>query len=147
MKKLLVLFLIASVAFVKAEDNKLGNPITLKQKTSVSKILSNPAKFEGKKVLVEGKILAVCQGMGCWLDLAGTKEGEKIRVKVEDGEIVFPKDGKGKTVIVEGIVTKIDPKATMEHKEKMAGEHKEGEKDACETTATYQIKGLGAVIK
>lgn len=141
MKKLVVLILLLSVVLIKAEE-KFGKPITLKEKTSVSAILSEPAKYEGQTVLVEGKIIGVCQGMGCWLDVEGTKEGEKIRVKVEDGEIVFPKDGKDKIVMVEGIVSKVDTKATMEHKD-----HKEGEHDGCETTAVYQIKGLGAVIK
>ncbi len=142
MKKLVVLIFLLSVAFVKAEEEKFGAPITLKEKTLVSTILSDPSKFDGKTVLIEGTIVGVCQGMGCWLDVEGAKEGEKIRVKVEDGEIVFPKDGKGKTVLVEGVVSKVDTKATMEHKE-----HKEGEKDDCATEAVYQIKGLGAVIK
>ena len=142
MKKLVVFILLLSIVSVKAEEKKLGKSITLKEKTSVSTILSNPAKYDGKKVLVEGKIVDVCQDMGCWLDVAGTKEGEKIRVKVKDGEIVFPKDGKGKTVLVEGVVSKVDSEATTEHKDK-----KEGEKDDCATEAVYQIKGLGAVIK
>ena len=142
MKKLIVFILLVSVAFIKAEDKKFGKPITLKEKTSVSTILADPAKYDGKKVLVEGKIVDVCQEAGCWLDVAGAKEGEKIRVKVKDGEIVFPKDGKGKTVLVEGIVSKVDSKTAMEHKDK-----KEGEKDDCASEAVYQIKGLGAVIK
>lgn len=142
MKKLVVIILLLVVALIKAEEKKFGKPITLKEKTSVSTILADPAKFDGKKVLVEGKIVDVCQEMGCWLDVAGTKEGEKIRVKVKDGEIVFPKNGKGKTVLVEGVVSKVDTKTAMEHKDK-----KEGEKDDCTTDAVYQIKGLGAVIK
>lgn len=142
MKKLVVIILLLAVALIKAEEKKFGKPITLKEKTSVSTILADPAKFDGKKVLVEGKIVDVCQEMGCWLDVACTKEGEKIRVKVKDGEIVFPKNGKGKTVLVEGVVSKVDTKTAMEHKDK-----KESEKDDCTTDAVYQIKGLGAVIK
>jgi len=141
MKKLLVLVLLLSVAFVKAEEKKYGKSITLKEKTSISTILSDPAKFDGKTVLVEGKIVGVCQEMGCWLDLAGIKEGEKIRVKVKDGDIVFPKNGKGKTALVEGVVSKVEP-VTTAHKDK-----KEGAKDECATTAVYQIQGIGAVIK
>lgn len=142
MKKLFLLVLILSFSFIKAEEIKLGKEITLKKKTSLSTILANPAKFEGKTVLVEGTIADVCQEMGCWLDLTGTKEGEKIRVKVKDGEIVFPKDGKGKTVLVEGVVSKVETETAMEHKDK-----KEGEQEDCKTDAVYQIKGLGAVIK
>jgi hypothetical protein len=140
--KLLIVFLLISFAFVRAEE-KLGKSLTLKEKTSVSKILSSPAKFEGKKVLVEGKIADVCQEMGCWIDIAGEKEGEKIKVKVVDGEIVFPKDSKGKTVLVEGVIEKVTAEKT-EHKEMK--EHKDG--DGCEADkVSYRIKGLGAVIK
>ena len=49
--------------------------------------------------------------MGCWIDIAGEKKGEKIRVKVKDGEIVFPKDSKGKKVSVEGVVEEVKPEA------------------------------------
>lgn len=145
MKKLLIILLLASVAFVKA-DEKLGKEITLKEKTSVSKILSAPEKFDGQTVLVEGKIAEVCQSMGCWIDIAGEKEGEIIKVKVKDGEIIFPKDSKGKTVMVEGVVEKVTTTNTEHHEMKDEKEHKEGE--TCEADkVTYRIKGLGAVIK
>jgi hypothetical protein len=45
--------------------------------------------------------------MGCWMEISDT-EGEKIRVKVKDGEIIFPKDGAGRTATVEGEVYKIE---------------------------------------
>ena len=93
MKKLIAILILISVVYIHAEE-KLGKAISLKEKTSVSKILSSPESFEGK------------------------------------------------TVLVEGIISKVDTKAATEHKDK-----KEGEKDDCATEAVYQIKGLGAVIK
>ncbi|PKL82637.1 MAG: hypothetical protein CVV24_09030 [Ignavibacteriae bacterium HGW-Ignavibacteriae-3] len=145
MKKLLIVMILASVAFVKA-DEKLGKDLTLKEKTSISIILSTPEKFDGQKVLVEGMIADVCQEMGCWIDIAGEKEGEIIKVKVKDGEIVFPKDSKGKTVMVEGVVEKVTAAKTEHSEMKEVKDHKEGE--TCEADkVTYRIKGLGAVIK
>lgn len=102
MKKLLVAIVLICVTFVNTAEKKYGKEITLKEKTSVSTILTSPEKFEGKTVLVEGKILNVCQKKGCWIEVAGVKKGEKIKVK--DGEIVFPKNSKGKTALVEGVV-------------------------------------------
>ena len=148
MKKLLVLILLISVTFINAEVKKLGKEITIKEKTSISKILSAPAKFDGKTVVVEGKVLGVCEDKGCWIEIAGEKEGEKIKVKVEDGEIVFPKDSIGKTALVQGVVAPVKDEACTE--KEMA--EKKDKKDAfcCskdKTKKTYQIEGIGAVIK
>lgn len=170
MKKYLVVLLLVAFTFSTAANLKLGKQITLKDKSSVSKILKDPAKFEGKTVLVEGKILDVCQESGCWIEVAGEKEGEKIKVKVKDGEIVFPKDSKGKTVKVQGIVEEVTAANSCGghekegHKDTAAKETKSGcggcsgeetkakaETEGCcsdeDTSKIYQIKGLGAVIK
>src|SRR5690606_3015476 len=126
-----------------------GNEITLSKKTEISEIKSAPEEYLGEKVLVEGKILSVCQNMGCWMEIAD-ENGEKIRVKVKDGEIVFPKDGAGKTALVEGEVYKIEldeeeAKAFYEH---MAEEsNQEFDPSTVDGPVTiYQVKGAGAVI-
>lgn len=142
------LFLIALFLFVSninGEGEKYGKDISLKDKTSVSTILSAPEQFDGKTVLVEGKILNVCQGMGCWIEVVGENENEKILVKVEDGVIVFPKDAKGKTALVEGIVAEVQPSADEHQGDK---DHQHDGDDPCQPkTKTYRINGLGAIIK
>lgn len=117
MKKVILLAILFSVTFINAAEKQLGKAITLKDKTPISKIIAAPADFEGKPVLVEGKILGVCKEKGCWIEVAGEKKGEKIKVKVNDGEIVFPKDSKGKTALVEGTVEEV--KSAMACKEDM----------------------------
>ncbi|MFZ5948281.1 MAG: DUF4920 domain-containing protein [Stygiobacter sp.] len=149
MKNVILAFLIIStVSF--AKDDKLGKEISLKNKTAISTILKSPEKFEGKQVLVEGKILDVCQEAGCWIELAGNKDDEKIKVKVNDGEIVFPKDSKGKTALIEGVLEEVKNDKCTENEMKEEKHKNNEEKDSCcskETKKTYQIKGLGAVIK
>ena len=171
MKKYFVLLLILAVTLTNAADLKLGKSITVKDKSSVSKILSNPAKFEGKTVLVEGKILEVCQDSGCWIELAGEKAGEKIKVQFEEGKVSVPKNSQGKMVSVQGIVEVVSTANSCGDHEKESKSDKvvvkdeaksgcggcasagsdEEEGGSCgdkETTAkAYQIKGLGAVIK
>lgn len=145
-KLFIAVVLLFSVSFIHAEEEKYGKEITLKEKTSVSNILAQPDKFEGKTVLIEGEVVGVCQKMGCWMEIAGEKENEKIMVKVEDGEIVFPKDAKGKSALVEGVLTVVTPEGSEEHSHEGHDGH-EGE-DACSVKEkTYRIKGLGAVIK
>lgn len=144
-RSFLIIALFLFVTKINAEGEKYGKEITLKDKTPVTSILSSPEKFEGKTVLVEGKILNVCQSMGCWIEVSGENEGEKILVKVEDGVIVFPKDSKGKTALVEGVVAEVQPSAEENHDDK---EHKHDGDDPCNPkTKTYRINGLGAVIK
>ncbi len=137
---LLVVFLFAS-SFNAEDGKKFGNDLTVKEKTLISKILETPNDFVGKKVLVEGTVVGVCKKRGCWIDIASDKEYEKIRIKVNDGEIVFPMELKGKTALVEGEVYVIQP-----HPEHKKDNEKEG--DECVVPEVkYQIKGLGAVVK
>lgn len=147
MKKLIAILILISVVSIHAEE-KLGKAITLKEKTSVSKILSSPEKFEGKTVLVEGEILGVCDDKGCWIEIAGTKKDEKIKIKVEDGVIVFPKEAKGKTALVEGVVALVKAEGCGD---KEMAEKKDGEDAGCcskdKTKKAYQIEGIGAVVK
>jgi hypothetical protein len=144
-KSLFIITLFLLVSNINAEGEKYGKEISLKDKTAVSSILTSPEKFNGKTVLIEGKILNVCQSMGCWIEIAGENEGEKIMVKVEDGVIVFPKDAKGKTALVEGIVAEVQPSTDEHHAEK---DHQHDGDDPCNPkTKTYRINGLGAVIK
>jgi hypothetical protein len=144
---LLVLFFILPI---NAQDKELGAGITLKEKTPVSQILKDPESYLGKKVLVEGKVLDVCQHAGCWMEISGNAPGEKIKVKVKDGEIVFPVEANGHTALVEGEVYAIemDKDEAIEFYEHAA---EDAGKEFDPSTVTgpvtvYQIKGLGAVI-
>ncbi len=129
---------------------KLGKELTLNEKTKISGILSNPTDYIGKKVLVEGEVLAVCKMAGCWMEVTD-ENGKKIRVKVKDGEIVFPEEAIGKTAVVEGEVYKIEldeeqAKNYLEHMAEDAGEEFD-ESSVKGPMTLYQIKGFGAVIQ
>lgn len=153
-KNILSILLIISISVSFAKEEKYGKDIATKTKTSVSKILKAPDKFEGKTVLVEGEVLAVCQSKGCWIEVAGDEAGQKIKVKVEDGVIVFPQDAKGKKALVEGTLEEVKPEMSCEgHEEEKTAEHKDKKDEeagccsASKTAKVYQIRGLGAVIK
>ena len=153
MKKLLIIpiaLLFCGYLFAQTDDGKYGSEITLEEKTNISDILNSPEDYLDKKVLVEGEVLDVCQKMGCWMELESDVEGEKIKVKVKDGEIVFPVEAKGKTALVEGTVYKIEltQEEAAEYLEHEAEEQNE-EFDPSTVTGPmtiYQIKGLGAEI-
>src|SRR5262245_55657032 len=104
-KTLPLLAMLCALCF--AADTKLGQPLTLKSSTPIKDVLSSPDQYAGKTVQVKGKITEVCEMMGCWTNLADDS-GKMIKIKVNDGEIVFPKDAVGKTAIAEGTLKKIE---------------------------------------
>lgn len=132
------------------QAEKYGAALTLHDKTAVSAILSQPESYLGRKVLVEGQILEVCAKAGCWMEIAGDQPAQKIRVKVNDGEIVFPTAAKGKTAKVEGEIYKIelDAEQALGYQKHLA-EEQGVPFDSTSVSGPmiiYQIKGLGAEI-
>jgi hypothetical protein len=146
---ILVLVLISTV-LISAGQKNYGKKISLKEKTKISTILQTPEKFLNKKVLVEGTILAVCEKRGCWMEISSDKESQKIKIKVNDGEIVFPLSGIGKKALVEGELQKIS--LTKEDQIKQGKHEAEEHKTKFDPNSIkgpvtyYQIKGIGAVI-
>jgi gamma-glutamylcyclotransferase (GGCT)/AIG2-like uncharacterized protein YtfP len=161
MKNTLFVVLIVLIAntflFSQTDESKYGEEITLIEKTNISAILENPEEYLDQTVLVEGEVLDVCTKMGCWMELKSNPstgqasvEGERIKVKVKDGEIVFPMEAKGQTALVEGKVYKIEltKEEAMDYMEHIAEEKgEEFDPATVEGPMTiYQIKGIGAEI-
>ena len=145
------LIITANFVFAQTNTEKYGEPLSLKDKTKISEITDNPEAYLDKTVLVEGEVLDVCPMAGCWIELSSDKDGEKIKVKVEDGEIVFPQEAKGKSALVEGKVYKIELSKEeaidyYEHQAEERGEEFDPSKVSGPVTI-YQIKGSGAEIK
>ena len=136
--------LAAAATLTAAQETKLGSGVTLKEATPVNALIAKPADFVGKTIRVDGVATAVCEEMGCWLALSadGTKDSKTVRLKVEDGVIVFPMSAKGKNVSAEGVFEEVG--ATDEHAKEAAGEHAKHDATA---SKSYQIKATGAIIK
>ncbi len=90
------------------QGDRYGEALTLEEITPVSTILDEPDGWVGRRVLVQGMVVAVCEKRGCWMDIASDREFEKIQIKVDDGVIVFPLSAKGKRALVEGVVERLD---------------------------------------
>jgi hypothetical protein len=132
-----------------AADLKLGQPLTIKEPLPIAAVLAKPADYVGKTVQVKGKITEVCEMMGCWMDLTND-EGQKLRIKVNDGEIEFPKDSAGKTAIAEGRLDKLE--LTREQAAARAAEEAKDKGRKFDPASVkgpvtiYQLQGSGAVI-
>lgn len=128
-----------------------GDGVQLSQSTSVTELLENGDSYVGKRVQVRGMIVDVCESRGCWVYVAGDKPFEKIRVKVKDGEIVFPLEARGVDAIVEGTLEKFDlsREEVIERRRHHAEERGEDFDPATVTSGEtfYQLRGLGAEIE
>lgn len=146
--RFVVLFLTGLVCA--GAEVRLGQPFTKAEPLTVAALLREAAAHEGGTVQVKGRITEVCQMMGCWMNLVDPASGESIRVKVNDGDIVFPKDASGRMAVAEGKLKKIV--FTREQAVAMAQHEAEeqGRKfDPASVKAGktfYQIQGTGAVL-
>jgi len=138
-----------AIAALSAADLKLGKPLTQKEPLPLATVLAKPADYIGKTIQVKGKITEVCEMMGCWMDLTND-EGQKLRIKVNDGEIEFPKNAAGKTAVAEGRFDKIEltkEEAIERAKEEAEDKGKKFDPASVKSGMTiYQIQGTGAVI-
>ena len=138
-------------ATVEAAGTQYGEELTLSETTPVSDILADPEAFVGQRVLVEATVVEVCEMKGCWLELAGGNDFETLRVKVDDGVIVFPMTARGLRARAEGIVEKLEY-TEEEALERARHEPEEHGTEFDPSTVTgpetvYQIRGIGAVIE
>ena len=118
---------------------------------SMKTILTNPKKYIGKKVTVQGIVLDVCAKRGCWMSIKDNSAQNKIRVKVQDGVMVFPLTSKGKITRAQGILRafELSKEETIDYHKHIALENgkKFDPKSIKGPMTLYQLDALGAVIE
>jgi len=137
-------------AILYAQGTVYGKGTTAGDTTLISAIYDAPSEYVGKTVKVQGLIVDVCSRRGCWMSVASDRAFETLRIKVADGEIVFPITARGKKASVQGKVQEISmtKDQAMEFAKHQA---QESGKPFDPTLVTgpvklYQIWATGAVI-
>ena len=69
---------------------------------NIGDLISNKDVYINKEVKVRGLIKEVCPMRGCWLEVVDENGIDKLRIKVTDGDIVFPLSAKGRNIEAEG---------------------------------------------
>ncbi|MBA3948430.1 MAG: DUF4920 domain-containing protein [Acidobacteria bacterium] len=146
MKKALILGFVAVVSMAGVEE-KFGTGVSLESATAIADVVKNPEAFVGKTIRIDGTATAVCAHMGCWMAVSETDKADSptVRLKVEDGVIVFPVSAKGKAVSAQGTFERI--KAEDAEGKEAASEHAKHQAKPEAATATYQLKATGAIVK
>lgn len=81
---------------------KFGGSVTETNTTPLDTLVKEPSRFNEKTVRTEGVVSAVCQRMGCWMEIADASGQAHIRMA---GHSFFvPKDSKGHRAVVQGKV-------------------------------------------
>jgi len=137
----------------KISSENFGIEISNTVISPMKELFNNADGYLDKNVLIQGEIVDVCPMRGCWIEVKDFDSEKSIRVKVKDGEIVFPEDSKNKQVLVEGIFSKLifTEEQAIKWKIHLAEEkginlkEEDIELDASDLVE-YRIKGLGAQI-
>jgi len=150
MRRAAIVLMLVTMPLI-AEELKLGKPINVTPVTAISELLAKPEAYVDKTVLIEGTIAEVCQNMGCWINVKDTRTGEILQIKVNDGDIVFPKEAVGKKAVAQGtftkqVMTRDRLIASLKHEAEESGK-KFDPSTVKEGKTVYQIKGSGAVIR
>jgi hypothetical protein len=165
MKRLIAvaaILVMSSVAI--AGDSKatsFGDGVTLSDPVAINTLLAEPNDYVGKKVRIDGVITGVCKKRGCWMQVTDPESGQGVRVKVEDGVIIFPYEAMGHKAAAEGVfeAIKLTPEQMAARAEGAGHSHDEdgncikgtGAKTGCDAPVhndtIYLLRGTGAEIQ
>lgn len=128
-----------------------GGGVTLTETTSIEKILDDPDAYVGHRVRIEGEVTDVCPMKGCWMEIS-EPQGDRLRIKVDDDVIVFPRSAKGKRAVAEGVLEEIPMDreqyvSWMSHLAEERGEKFDASKVGEGPFHILQLRGLGARIE
>ena len=110
----LLLALSACSAASAGETRRFGKPLQGLKPTPLADLLAKPE--DGKAVRVEGRVQAVCQNKGCWLELAEGRSA--VHVTFQGYSFFLPRDAAGKDAVLEGkVIVKQPAPGEVEHLE------------------------------
>ena len=148
-----LLVLAVSPAFAETcEKVSYGAGVKIAETTAVQAILAQPEAFVGKEVRVEGTVKEVCAMAGCWMDLEAGEGAQILKIKVKDGDIVFPVAARGKQAVAQGKVEDLEMtrakyvKYLAHAAEEQGGKFDEASVKGDGPFHVYQIAGTGAEI-
>lgn len=109
------------------DQYSFGDAFNLDHAIEVSDLLSQPSLNKGDQVVIKGTIDAVCDKKRCWMTILTKQELSSFRIKVDDGDFIFPLSAKGKTAYASGIIENWD--------------------QPDKTTHAYQLKATAVLIE
>ena len=146
----IIIFLLSG-QILAADEQTFGSGADMSKLRPISTILTSPEKYITEDVTVKGAIVSVCEKSGCWMKLASDKKFQTLRIKVRDGDMVFPIAAKGKTAFATGklVANKMNKEkaiAYLDHMAKEANEDFDPGSVNDEGMTIYQLTPTGVTI-
>ncbi len=124
---------------------RLGSPIEASaQKVSLGDVAKSPSTYLGKTFATTGTVTAVCQHMGCWMEIKD--DASEAHIKMAGHAFFVPKTASGRKARVLAKLEKAENEGACEGEghEGMAaqgggGDHKGKEKKGCRAEAEAQL--------
>ena len=148
---IVVLLFALAAGLAAADERSFGAPLSPDLAvTAIGDIVADPDAWAGKRVRIEGRVSGVCEHMGCWLELA-SPDDVALRVKVDDGVIVFPSDAVGAHAEAEGEVeilelTRDEYEDWLRHQAEETGDEFDPAAVGDGPYRIVRLRGLGAVV-
>ncbi|MBB1269698.1 DUF4920 domain-containing protein [Shewanella sp. SR44-3] len=146
---LLLAGLLAPLA--QAATDKFGEAVDLKKLIPVAELMASPSEHLQQAVTIEGTVVSVCTKRGCWMEIAAQESSERLRVKVRDGDMVFPISARGKHAYATGMLTEIvlSPEQSRSYLENQAKKNQQvfDASAAIEAVTLYQLQPIGVEIR
>ena len=121
---------------------------------ALAEIVKSPDKYLNKEIVVEGIISEVCAKRGCWMTLVAkdSPDGKaQLRIKVNDGEMVFPLTARGKMAYAVGVLVSftLNKHQAIEFLKHKAEEGKQpfDESKVLGPLTIFQLNTTGALIE
>ena len=84
-----------------ASANKVGEPISATAPVvALADVMKNPAAYKGKSFVTSGTVTAVCQEMGCWMEIKDANS--EAHIKMAGEKFSVPKTSAGHQARVQG---------------------------------------------
>lgn len=108
-------------------DHQFGEAIDADGAITYASLLEKMDSNDSLAVKVRGKVEAVCQAKGCWMNIVAPEAGqEEMMVKFKDYGFFVPKDIAGREVVMEGYAFReVTPVDELQHLAKDAGKSQE----------------------
>ncbi|MBX2877163.1 MAG: DUF4920 domain-containing protein [Saprospiraceae bacterium] len=129
------------------DANEFGATFTAADVLSYDELLNKMTKADSVMATVKGKVEAVCQAKGCWMNITSEQaSAEEMMVKFKDYGFFVPKDIAGREVIMQGkAYREVTPVDELKHLAEDAG--KSADEIAAITDPKVELKFMAEGVK
>jgi hypothetical protein len=117
---------------------RLGSPIEASaEKVALTDVAKNPSAFVGKKFATTGTVTAVCQHMGCWMEIKD--DSGEAHIKMAGHAFFVPKTASGRKARVLATLVKSEEQGACGDEGMHAAGGGGGGKKGCRAEAEAQL--------